>query len=638
MEKDNGARAGFVIGIDGTNLRQGGGITHLVELLRAARPKEHGIAKVVVWSNSNTLAALEERPWLVKLNPSALERGVIKRAFWQKWHLSQAARKAGCDLLYVPGGSYFGRFKPIVTMSRNMLPFEMQELSRYGLSLKALRLLLLRRLQSHSFHNADGVIFLTRYAHKSVLAITGPLPGPTPIIPHGHNERFRVKPKRQRAIAEYDLFNPFRLVYISVVDEYKHQWHVVEAVAALRLEGMPVTLDLIGPAFPSALKRLESSIERWDPHRSWVQYHGNVPYEDLHLRYAQADLGIFASSCENMPNILLETMAAGLPVACSSRGPMGEVLGDAGVYFDPEKPLEIARALRELINVPKLRAKKANASYARALRFTWARCADSTLAFLSEIAQQRELAGKRPVEEVPAAEQACDLPIGAVFHERIASDWSGGYSRGAFGRRRSLLLPILDHNVVRNRRWIDLGCGSGVLTKELLVRGASVVAVDGSPNMLNEAQKNVGVVEGAKVTWLRLDVEHLLGVADRSADGILCSSVIEYVQHPDALLSEAYRVLRPDGKFIISVPPRHSFVRTVQKVIRRIAGVFGFERFSYLSVSKFEIDPRSISRWLSERGFVVDRMTPFDPLLPDIALAFVRSALFVVEAHKKADR
>jgi glycosyltransferase involved in cell wall biosynthesis len=390
VQKNSKTSSGYVIGIDGTNLRQGGGITHLVELLRAARPEEHAISQVLVWSNSNTLAAIEDRPWLVKLNPPELNGGMVKRIFWQKWNLSQAAHEAGCDLLFVPGGTYVGSFKPVVTMSRNMLPFEMQELSRYGFSVKTLRLLLLRQSQSHSFHQADGVIFLTQYARHSVLAITGALKGETPIIPHGHNARFQLKPKGQRAIEEYSIDNPYRLVYVSIIDQYKHQWHVVEAVAALRLAGVPVTLDLIGPAYPAALERLEKSINRCDPQRNWVSYHGAVPYEDLHLKYAQADLGIFASSCENMPNILLETMAAGLPVACANRGPMQEVLGEAGVYFNPERPVEIARALRQLIDFPQLRVALAKASFERSEQYTWKRCANDTLTFLSKIARQRK--------------------------------------------------------------------------------------------------------------------------------------------------------------------------------------------------------------------------------------------------------
>ena len=60
-------------------------------------------------------------------------------------------------------------------------------------------------------------------------------------------------------------------------------------------------------------------------------------HDDLHQKYLDADLGLFASSCENMPNILLETMGAGLPIACSNRQPMPEILKNGGEYFDPEK-------------------------------------------------------------------------------------------------------------------------------------------------------------------------------------------------------------------------------------------------------------------------------------------------------------
>ena len=119
-----------------------------------------------------------------------------------------------------------------------------------------------------------------------------------------------------------------------------------------------------------------------------MRYHGAIPFNDLHLRYAQADLGLFASSCENMPNILLETMASGLPIACSNRGPMPEVLGAGGVYFDPEQPADIARALRELIASPQLRSELAQVSYRQALQYSWARCAEDTFGFLVAVTHE----------------------------------------------------------------------------------------------------------------------------------------------------------------------------------------------------------------------------------------------------------
>jgi glycosyltransferase involved in cell wall biosynthesis len=372
----------LTLGIDASNLRSGGGLTHLIELLRVARPSEYGVERVVVWGGSATLMALDDRSWLDKRMPAELDDGLLQRLLWQRFCLSQAARDAGCAVLFVPGGSYAAGFHPAVTMSRNMLPFEMRELRRYYWSLTGLRLLLLRMTQSRSFQKADGVIFLTEYARDFVTRVTGKLRGHVSVIPHGFNRRFNRAPRRQRPIADYDDARPYRVIYVSIIDQYKHQWHVVLAVASMRKQGIPVVLDLVGPAYPPALARLNDTISQVDPTRRWVHYHGAIAFDSLHYKYAEADLGLFASSCENMPNILLETMASGLPIACSNRGPMREILGEAGKYFDPEQPDDIARALKVLIGSPQLRTELAEASYTRAQQYSWQRCADETFRFL----------------------------------------------------------------------------------------------------------------------------------------------------------------------------------------------------------------------------------------------------------------
>jgi glycosyltransferase involved in cell wall biosynthesis len=178
---------------------------------------------------------------------------------------------------------------------------------------------------------------------------------------------------------------PFRLLYISIVDLYKHQWNVVEAVAGLRRSGAPVALDLVGPAYPPALRRLRKTMVRFDPKEAFVRYIGPVPYAELAERYGGADAFVFASSCENMPNILLEAMAAGLPIACSSRGPMPEVLGDAGLYFDPESPDGIEETLGKLLERTELRTELARNAHERAKRYSWERCAGETFSFIAEV-------------------------------------------------------------------------------------------------------------------------------------------------------------------------------------------------------------------------------------------------------------
>ncbi len=372
------------LAIDASNIRAGGGVTHLVELLKAAHPEAHGFSRVVVWAGRATLSEIVPRPWLELRHGLVLDGPLPQRAVWQLVRLPRLVADS-CDVLFVPGGTCGASFSPFVAMSRNLLPFDPRERRRYGLTPRWFKFHLLEATQSFAFRRAAGVVFLTQAARQAVLRRTGPLRARAAVIPHGVADRFRRPPPPQRPLSGYSAARPFRWLYVSIVSPYKHQWHVAEGVARLRAQGLPIALDLVGPAEPAALRRLQAVLRRVDPSRECIRYHGAVPYGRLHDRYHNADGFVFASSCENMPNILLEAMAAGLPIACSARDPMPEVLGEAGQYFDPEKPESIARALEALTLSHALRADLAGAAYERAERYSWPRCADETFSFLAEV-------------------------------------------------------------------------------------------------------------------------------------------------------------------------------------------------------------------------------------------------------------
>lgn len=228
------------------------------------------------------------------------------------------------------------------------------------------------------------------------------------------------------------------------------------------------------------------------------------------------------------------------------------------------------------------------------------------------------------------------LPEGARFHEAIADGWAAGYAKKTFHRRRTHFARILDRNVRPGTNWVDLGCGAGVLTVDLLARGAGVVAIDGSQAMLDAARDLVGA--DPRVSWFHGDVHRLGNVADESADGVLCSSVLEYAVRPHEVLAEVWRVLRPSGRFIVSVPPSAAVVRSLQKVARRLGEWTGRDSFRYLSVSRFEVSPSHVPTWLAEAGFHLTRSTKFDPFLPALSLYVLRPALLLLEAEKDVVR
>ncbi len=380
--------AGLHLGIDASNIRQGGGITHLSQLLDAADPQAAGIDRVTAWVWPPVAAALPKRPWLRLRASPWLEARLPLRMLGQLFALPGELRAAGCDVLFSPGGT-LPPWSPVptVTMSQNMLPFEPSEADLFGRwSPMRAKMHLLRLSQARSFRSAGGLIFLTEYARSAVSSAMGGSTGRSALIPHGIEPRFRIEPRPQRRLEDCSVARPLRLLYVSILMPYKHQYEVASAVAQLRAQGLPVEITFIGAPWGQYGRNFPALIARLDPAGAFLHWTGAQPFDTLHLQYQDADAFVFASSCENLPNILIEAMAAGLPIACSDRGPMPEVLGGAGVYFDPGQPSSIADALRLLAGDAALRARIAALAGERAKPYLWERCARDTLAFIADVA------------------------------------------------------------------------------------------------------------------------------------------------------------------------------------------------------------------------------------------------------------
>jgi len=377
------------LAIDATNIRQGGGVTHLSQLLNVASLEGSGISSVTVWSCDRTLAQLPTKQWLKKKSCKWIEARLVLRFLGQQLLFNREILKNGCDVLFSPGGTIPFLIKtPVVTMSQNMLPFEPAEALRFGRwSLMRFKMWLLRQSQSRSFRRADGLVFLTQYAKTAISNALGNILKLNSLIPHGIESRFLQPPRPARNISDCSFETPFRLLYVSILMPYKHQVEVALAISHLRKEGWPVEMKFIGPIWGHYGKKFTDLLGELDPQGKFLQWTGEESFEALHNSYINAEAFVYASSCENLPNILIEAMAAGLPIACSNRGPMPEVLGNAGVFFDPESPDSIADTLRELVNNSYLRMSLAELAWQKAQTYSWERCAKDTFEFIAHVAK-----------------------------------------------------------------------------------------------------------------------------------------------------------------------------------------------------------------------------------------------------------
>lgn len=114
---------------------------------------------------------------------------------------------------------------------------------------------------------------------------------------------------------------------------------------------------------------------------------------------------------------------------------------------------------------------------------------------------------------------------------------------------------------VRGLAVLDLGCGTGRHALWMAAAGANVTAVDFSEGMLAEARGKPGS-EG--VRWLACDLRQRLPFADGAFDLVVSGLVLEHIPDLDGFFGEAWRVLRPGARAVVSAMHPAMFTRGAQ--------------------------------------------------------------------------
>lgn len=374
----------IILGVDAMNIRDGGGLTHLREIISNIHDASLLFDQVIVWGNQTCLDALPHRPWLIKIQPLRENAGIIRTTLWQVFRLSSAAEKMDCSILFIAGGSSFTSFKPYVTICHNMLPFTENALQQYSFSGRRMKFELLRIIQLRTFRKSKGIIFLSNWAMQQLQTLINKPGLLYKVIPHGINSAFKVADRVHRNIADCNQEHPFTVVYISRIEPYKKQLDVVQYLKKVRLNtGWPIHLVLAGLASDhSYFQQVFSQITICNREENWINYMGAVSYENLREIYSSADMAVFASACENMPIILLEKMAAGLPIVCSNIAPMPDFLEEAGVLVDIDDEPGFLYRFQSLIENREQRVKLSQIAQTNAVKYEWSKTAKETFQFL----------------------------------------------------------------------------------------------------------------------------------------------------------------------------------------------------------------------------------------------------------------
>jgi SAM-dependent methyltransferase len=109
----------------------------------------------------------------------------------------------------------------------------------------------------------------------------------------------------------------------------------------------------------------------------------------------------------------------------------------------------------------------------------------------------------------------------------------------------------------RNLRVLDLGCGSGLNSLMLAFRGAHVVGVDISADLLRQAQTRFAVNAAPEDPRFVASSAHALPFPDDSFDLVVGIAILHHLDLP-LVRNEVHRVLRPGGRAIFQEPVRSS--------------------------------------------------------------------------------
>ena len=309
----------------------------------------------------------------------------LRRYLWHLVLYPNLAWKVRPDVEFYAQGYFRFRRKtatPSVLTCHNLLPFDRREMQRHEAGSEQPRLERFRLDQARAFQRASGVIFPSAHTAQTVLAQVHGIRDHR-VIAHGLDRSYMLSQPRG-----YRLSPPIRTLYVSTILAYKHQVEVVRAIAEVRkATGLELTCRFVGASAPVARRAVEEAIGR-EGAEQYVRLVGELDDAELIRAYRSADLYIYASSCESFGISLLEAMGARLPIVCSDRSGLPDLVKDAAIYFDPENSSSLVDAVRMALEDEARRRSLAERAYEYASSYTWSRCAEQTFQFLEHVAGQ----------------------------------------------------------------------------------------------------------------------------------------------------------------------------------------------------------------------------------------------------------
>lgn len=288
-------------------------------------------------------------------------------------------RRLGLDLLHYPnqfGGAFLPRHIKRVATLHDLTPLLFPHLHPWR------RVLGFRLLARASLRRCDRIIVYSANTRRDLESRAMAKQGAIVNIPLGVNPGLRPGIATDGFLRRYQLPRPF-ILSVGVLEPRKNHIILFEVLRRLRKQGQSIDLVVIGREgwhWTSPLERPE--FQSLAPS---VRIIADVPDADLAEFYNRAAVFAYPSLYEGFGLPILEAMACGAPVVCSSASALPEAGGDAALYADPHDSMAFAARVSRVLADSALRGRMVEAGLRRARQFSWRRTAEETIAVYQSV-------------------------------------------------------------------------------------------------------------------------------------------------------------------------------------------------------------------------------------------------------------
>jgi len=368
------------IGISTSVIQRGktGIAQYLFALLRAfaARAEEDRFTLFVLEEDLPLFDFVRDRMQLVPV-PEKF-RPPVKNILWHQRRLPLLARNLRLDVLHVP--SYrrllWPRPCPLVATIHDLAPFSIA--NKYDWKRMFYGRVVVRRLARRQ----DQVIAISGNTASDVRKFFG-IPHERLTVVHNGLDHARFfpgvrGPAKVEVARQHGLSRPFFLYVARLEHPGKNHVRLVAAFNEFKTATRSNWQLAFGGSDWHGAEAIHAAVKQ-SPFAADIRLLGFVPDAELPQLYRAADVLVYPSLYEGFGLPPVEAMACGCPVISSTRGSLGEVVGDAAAVVDPEDTGSITRQLIALAGDANLREQLRIAGLARAEKFSWDRAAAETL-------------------------------------------------------------------------------------------------------------------------------------------------------------------------------------------------------------------------------------------------------------------